>query len=63
MVFNYVFSNGNAHLKNFSLFESEFGDYILAPAYDVLCTSLHFPNEARTAFLRRFHDRLRAIAD
>jgi serine/threonine-protein kinase HipA len=49
IVFNYVFSNGDAHLKNFSLFESEFGDYILTPAYDVICTSLHFPEEARTA--------------
>ena len=49
IVFNYVFSNGDAHLKNFSLFESEFGDYILTPAYDLLCTSLHFPDEARTA--------------
>lgn len=49
IVFNYVFSNGDAHLKNFSLFRSTFGDYVLTPAYDLLCTSLHFPNEARTA--------------
>lgn len=49
ILFNYVFSNGDAHLKNFSLFESPLGDYILTPAYDLLCTSLHFPNEARTA--------------
>jgi len=49
IVFNYVFSNGDAHLKNFSLFESEFGDYILTPAYDLICTSLHFPDEDRTA--------------
>ncbi|MBU1858207.1 MAG: HipA domain-containing protein [Verrucomicrobia bacterium] len=49
IVFNYVFSNGDAHLKNFSLYESEFGDYILTPAYDLICTSLHFPKEDRTA--------------
>lgn len=49
IVFNYVFSNGDAHLKNFSLFKSDFGDYVLTPAYDLLCTSLHFPTEARTA--------------
>ncbi len=49
IVFNYVFSNGDAHLKNFSLFESEFGDYILTPAYDLICTSLHFPHEVPTA--------------
>lgn len=47
--FHYVFSNGDAHLKNFSLFESDFGDCILTPAYDLICTSLHFPDEARTA--------------
>jgi serine/threonine-protein kinase HipA len=49
IVFNYIFSNGDAHLKNFSLFESEFGDYILTPAYDLICASLHFPDEGRTA--------------
>lgn len=49
IVFNYLFSNGDAHLKNFSMFESEFGDYVMTPAYDLICTSLHFPNEGRTA--------------
>ncbi len=49
ILFNYVVSNGDAHLKNFSLFRSSFGDYVLTPAYDLLCTSLHFPGEARTA--------------
>ncbi len=49
MLFNYVFSNGDAHLKNFSLFMSESGDHVLTPAYDLLCTSMHFPNESRTA--------------
>ncbi|MEI6809721.1 MAG: HipA domain-containing protein [bacterium] len=49
IVFNYLISNGDAHLKNFSLLESEFGDHILTPAYDMICTSLHFPHEGRTA--------------
>jgi len=49
IAFNYLFSNGDAHLKNFSLFKSDFGDYVLTPAYDLLCTSLHIPTEARTA--------------
>lgn len=49
IIFNYVFSNGDAHLKNFSLYESRQGDYILTPAYDLLCTSMHFPQEERTA--------------
>lgn len=47
--FNYVFSNGDAHLKNFSLSQTVQGDYLLSPAYDLLCTSMHLPNEARTA--------------
>ncbi|MGB8192215.1 MAG: HipA domain-containing protein [Chitinophagaceae bacterium] len=41
VVFNYVFSNGDAHLKNFALLESEIGDYILSPAYDLINTRLH----------------------
>lgn len=49
IVFNYVFSNGDAHLKNFSLYRSGFGDHVLTPAYDLICTSLHFSNESRTA--------------
>ncbi|MDR1172900.1 MAG: HipA domain-containing protein, partial [Bacteroidales bacterium] len=32
VVFNYLFSNGDAHLKNFSLLESSGGDYLLSPA-------------------------------
>jgi len=55
IIFNYIFSNGDAHLKNFSLHESPYGDYVLTPAYDLICTSLHFPNESRTA-LEMFDD-------
>lgn len=49
VVFNYVFSNGDAHLKNFSLIQSETGDYMLSKAYDLMCTVLHTPNENDTA--------------
>jgi serine/threonine-protein kinase HipA len=41
VVFNYLFSNGDAHLKNFSLLETSRGDYLLSPAYDLLNTKLH----------------------
>jgi serine/threonine-protein kinase HipA len=41
VVFNYLFSNGDAHLKNFSLLESSNGDYLLSPAYDLINTKLH----------------------
>lgn len=41
IVFNYLFSNGDAHLKNFSLLETPVGDYVLSPAYDLLNTRIH----------------------
>lgn len=41
IVFNYLFSNGDAHLKNFSLLETSSGDYILSPAYDLVNTRIH----------------------
>ncbi|SFE97984.1 serine/threonine-protein kinase HipA [Chitinophaga sp. CF118] len=49
LVFNYVFSNGDAHLKNFSLIQSPMGDYTLSRAYDLMCTELHTPDERETA--------------
>lgn len=41
VVFNFLFSNGDAHLKNFSLLESSSGDYLLSPAYDLVNTKFH----------------------
>ncbi|MFV0155275.1 HipA domain-containing protein [Empedobacter falsenii] len=41
IVFNYLFSNGDAHLKNFSLIETQQGDFKLSPAYDLLNTKIH----------------------
>ena len=40
-LFNYLVSNGDAHLKNFSLHRLPTGEYTLTPAYDLLNTSLH----------------------
>jgi serine/threonine-protein kinase HipA len=40
VVFNYIYANNDAHLKNFSLLQHG-NDYRLAPAYDLLNTSLH----------------------
>lgn len=40
VVFNYIYANGDDHLKNFSLI-LQGQDYRLAPAYDLLNTSLH----------------------
>lgn len=41
VIFNYIFANGDAHLKNFSILETDAGDHILSPAYDLMNTSLH----------------------
>jgi serine/threonine-protein kinase HipA len=46
VLFNYLIANGDAHLKNFALIESEQGDYILAPAYDLMCTALHIDDSS-----------------
>lgn len=55
ILFNYLVSNGDAHQKNFSLYASLDGDMVLAPAYDLINTSLHLPNDARMA-LELFED-------
>ena len=49
IVFNYVVSNGDAHLKNFSLIRTEQGEYLLTPAYDIMATVIHTPQESDTA--------------
>lgn len=41
LLFNYLFSNGDAHLKNFSVIETPMGDFRLSPAYDLLNSRIH----------------------
>ena len=45
VVFNYLYANGDAHMKNFSLINKG-GEYFLAPAYDLMNTGIHFPNDS-----------------
>ncbi|MDN5201005.1 HipA domain-containing protein [Fulvivirgaceae bacterium BMA10] len=45
LVFNYLFSNGDAHFKNFSLLETSMGDYRLSPAYDLLNSRIHIEDK------------------
>jgi serine/threonine-protein kinase HipA len=50
VAFNYLVQNGDAHIKNFSLFRnSSEGILLLTPAYDLANTRLHLPEEADTA--------------
>lgn len=44
LIFNYIYANGDAHLKNFSLISDDDG-YRLAPAYDLINTRLHVNDE------------------
>ena len=44
VVFNYIYGNGDAHLKNFSIIKTDAG-YTLAPAYDLLNTGIHLAGE------------------
>lgn len=41
LVFNYPFSNGDAHFKNFAILETPMRDHRLSPAYDLLNTRIH----------------------
>jgi serine/threonine-protein kinase HipA len=45
LMFNYLFSNGDAHFKNFSLVETDQGDYRLSPAYDLLNSRIHITDK------------------
>ncbi|WP_338733469.1 type II toxin-antitoxin system HipA family toxin [Mangrovimonas cancribranchiae] len=45
ILFNYLFSNGDAHFKNFSLIETPLGDFKLSPAYDLLNSRLHIADK------------------
>lgn len=50
ILFNYLVCNGDAHVKNFSIYSPNAdGVYKLAPAYDLLNTSLHVQELGRTA--------------
>ena len=45
ITFNYLFSNGDAHFKNFSLIETKQGDFKLSPAYDLLNSRIHIEDK------------------
>ena len=45
ILFSWWVSNGDQHLKNFSLMRTTEGRWQLAPAYDLLCTRLPIPSD------------------
>jgi serine/threonine-protein kinase HipA len=46
VLFSFVTGNADMHLKNFSMFEKEEGQFILCPAYDLVSTMLVIENES-----------------
>ena len=56
ILFDYLFANGDAHLKNFSVCESDLGDYVMTPAYDLLNTLLHYPGDLTFMAMSLFKD-------
>ena len=45
IVINNILQNGDAHLKNFGLLYSDVNDISLAPAYDVVSTTVYIKND------------------
>jgi serine/threonine-protein kinase HipA len=60
VLLNFLLGNGDAHLKNFSLLESDDGGLRLSPAYDLVCSKAVIPKETDCALtLNGKSDRLR----
>jgi serine/threonine-protein kinase HipA len=62
VVFNFLFSNGDAHLKNFALLESANGDHILSPAYDLVNMRIHEDDSDFALSKGLFADKLQSAA-
>jgi serine/threonine-protein kinase HipA len=62
VVYNYAFSNGDAHLKNFSLLENESGDYLMSPAYDLVNTRIHVDDTDFALSKKLFADDYQSVA-
>ena len=60
VVLNYLICNGDAHLKNFSLYR-ESDALQLTPNYDIMNTRLHLPKEALDTGLSFFEENSKAF--
>ncbi len=43
VVFTWLVSNGEAHLKNYGLVKTDRSDFVMAPMMNVICTQIHKP--------------------
>jgi serine/threonine-protein kinase HipA len=48
LVFSWLIGNGDSHAKNFSILESPDGEWMISPAYDLLCTA-YYQNDREMA--------------
>lgn len=62
VVFNFLFSNGDAHFKNFSILESATGDYMLSPAYDLINSRMHVDDSDFAMSKGLFEDNFKSAA-
>lgn len=46
LYFNYLITNKNTHLKNFSIYQPN-QNYILTPTYNLISTKLHLPTKSK----------------
>ncbi|WP_024954349.1 type II toxin-antitoxin system HipA family toxin [Sulfurospirillum arcachonense] len=51
IVINNLLQNGDAHLKNFGLVYEDITNIKIAPAYDVVCTTLYIKNDISALYL------------
>ncbi len=49
VVFNFIVGNGDAHLKNYSIYYKDKENIRLTPAYDIICSKLVIPDEEDSA--------------
>jgi serine/threonine-protein kinase HipA len=49
VVLNFILGNGDAHLKNYSIFYQDAAAIRLTPAYDIVCSKLVIPDEEDSA--------------
>lgn len=61
VLFNFLFSNGDAHLKNFAVLETLNGDHILSPMYDLLNTRIHVDDPAFALTGGLLPDKMRSV--
>ncbi len=65
IVMNNLLENGDAHLKNFGVLYENINEIHLAPAYDIVCTSVYIKNDTPALMLagsRRWHNKEKLIA-